>query len=43
VKGLEKAPLQHDSNLYKDFIEYYASSRHGRISELPTVDSVLNI
>ncbi|KFZ23236.1 hypothetical protein V502_02284, partial [Pseudogymnoascus sp. VKM F-4520 (FW-2644)] len=24
VKGLEKAPLQHDSNLYKDFVEYYA-------------------
>ncbi|KFY20825.1 hypothetical protein V491_03396, partial [Pseudogymnoascus sp. VKM F-3775] len=31
------------SNLYKDFVEYYAVSRHGRIRESPTVDSVLNI
>jgi hypothetical protein len=44
VKGLEvEASAQHNSDLYKDFVEYYASSRNGRIDELPTVHSILNI
>jgi SLT domain-containing protein len=44
VKGTEiDASLQHNSTLYKDFVIYYASSRYGRIEELPTVHSILNL
>ncbi|KFY08696.1 hypothetical protein V492_05999 [Pseudogymnoascus sp. VKM F-4246] len=32
--------LQHNSALYKDFVEYYALSRYSRIDELPTVHSI---
>lgn len=35
--------LQHNSALYKDFVEYYALSRYGRIEELPTVHSIVNM
>ncbi|KFZ17580.1 hypothetical protein V501_01669 [Pseudogymnoascus sp. VKM F-4519 (FW-2642)] len=37
--------LQHNSALalYKNFVEYYALSRYGRIEELPTVHSIVNM
>ena len=44
AKGIHiESSLQHNIALYKDFVRYYASSRYGRIEELPTVHSVLNI
>src|SRR3982074_2862955 len=44
VRGLNKeALLRPDSAIFKDFVEYYASSRYGRIDELPTVHSVVNV
>ena len=29
--------------MFKDFLEYYASSRYGRIDEIPTVHSIRTI
>jgi hypothetical protein len=44
AKGIQiESSLQNDSALYKDFVEYYALSRYGRIKELPTVHSVVNM
>ncbi|OBT76035.1 hypothetical protein VF21_03576, partial [Pseudogymnoascus sp. 05NY08] len=44
LKGLDiNSSLQPDSAMFKDFVEYYASSRHGVISELPTVHSINTI
>jgi hypothetical protein len=44
VKGIQiESSLQHDSALYEEFVKYYALSRYGRIEELPTVHSVLNM
>ncbi|KFY94270.1 hypothetical protein V500_03351 [Pseudogymnoascus sp. VKM F-4518 (FW-2643)] len=42
VKGLD-INLQPDSATFKDFIEYYTSSRNGLIDELPTVHSIKTI
>ncbi|KFY46633.1 hypothetical protein V494_00394, partial [Pseudogymnoascus sp. VKM F-4513 (FW-928)] len=42
VKGLD-INLQPDSAMFKDFVEYYASSRNGLIDELPTVHSIKTI
>ncbi|KFY82068.1 hypothetical protein V498_08656, partial [Pseudogymnoascus sp. VKM F-4517 (FW-2822)] len=40
----KEEPLpQHNSALYKDFVEYFALSRYGRIEELPTVHSIVNM
>jgi hypothetical protein len=38
-----EASLRPDTAVFKDFIEYYASSRYGRIDELPTVHSILTV
>ncbi|KFZ24039.1 hypothetical protein V502_01472 [Pseudogymnoascus sp. VKM F-4520 (FW-2644)] len=44
LKGLDiNSSMQPDSAMFKDFIEYYASSRHGLIDELPTVHSIKTI
>lgn len=37
------ASLQLKTAIFKDFIEYYASSRYGRIDELPTVYSIATV
>ncbi|KFZ13483.1 hypothetical protein V501_03684 [Pseudogymnoascus sp. VKM F-4519 (FW-2642)] len=38
LKGLDiNSSLQPDTAMFKDFVEYYASSRNGVIDELPTV------
>ena len=44
TKGIQiDLSLQHDSALYKNFVEYYALSRYGRVKELLTVHSVVNM
>ncbi|KFY94199.1 hypothetical protein V500_03389 [Pseudogymnoascus sp. VKM F-4518 (FW-2643)] len=44
VKGLKMdASLQLEPVILKDFVEYYASSRYGRIGELPTVHSIATV
>ena len=44
MKGLDiNSSLQPDSAMFKDFVEYYASSRNGVIDELPTVHSIKTI
>ncbi|KFZ24783.1 hypothetical protein V502_00738, partial [Pseudogymnoascus sp. VKM F-4520 (FW-2644)] len=44
AKGIQiDSSLQHDSALYKNFVEYYASSRYGRIEEFPIAHSVVNM
>ena len=37
------ASLQLEPVILKDFVEYYASSRYGRIGELPTVYSIATV
>ncbi|RDL31538.1 Uncharacterized protein BP5553_09747 [Venustampulla echinocandica] len=44
VKGLKmEVSRRPDTATFKDFMEYYASSRDGLIDELPTMHSVLNM
>lgn len=37
------ASLQLEPVILKDFVEYYTSSRYGRIGELPTVHSIATV